>query len=168
MKLVSISNHVARRVFISILAASALAVGLPQSAFAQSDPMIGTWKLNLAKSTFSPGPPPRSSTLTIAEVGQGQTATFDGISAAGMPTHTVFTVINDGHPHPVTGSPVVDASSGRRINAYRTDYSLLKAGKELQTGAVILSTDGKTATFMNTGANADGQPLSNVAVYEKQ
>lgn len=26
--------------------------------FAQSDPGIGTWKLNLAKSTYSPGPPP--------------------------------------------------------------------------------------------------------------
>jgi hypothetical protein len=36
----------------------------PQTGFAQSDPLIGTWKLNLARSTFSPGPPPRMSRVT--------------------------------------------------------------------------------------------------------
>jgi hypothetical protein len=64
----SVSTIVARRVFISILAASALAVALPQVAFAaQTDPLIGTWKLNLAKSTYTAGPTPRSGTTTFQE-----------------------------------------------------------------------------------------------------
>jgi hypothetical protein len=29
----------------------------------QSTPLQGTWKLNVAKSTYSPGPPPKSQTL---------------------------------------------------------------------------------------------------------
>jgi hypothetical protein len=41
--------------------------------FAQaSDPRIGTWKLNAAKSKYSPGPPPKSQTLKIEPSGQGR------------------------------------------------------------------------------------------------
>ena len=45
--------------------AGALALALAGStAFAQgADLMLGTWKLNLAKSTYSPGPAPKSQTL---------------------------------------------------------------------------------------------------------
>jgi hypothetical protein len=39
---------------------------------AQSNPSIGTWKLNLAKSKYSPGPPPKSQTTKIEAVGMGQ------------------------------------------------------------------------------------------------
>jgi hypothetical protein len=36
----------------------AVATALPQAGFAQSaNPWMGTWQTNLAKSTFSPGPP---------------------------------------------------------------------------------------------------------------
>ena len=44
-------------VFSAILFATAL----PQIGFAQSDPLVGIWQLNLAKSKYSPGPPPKSS-----------------------------------------------------------------------------------------------------------
>jgi hypothetical protein len=32
---------------------------------AQSDPFLGTWQLDLAKSKFSPGPPPSGQTLSV-------------------------------------------------------------------------------------------------------
>jgi hypothetical protein len=32
---------------------------------AADNPFVGTWKLNVAKSKFSPGPPPQSQTVTI-------------------------------------------------------------------------------------------------------
>ena len=31
--------------------------------------LAGTWKLNSAKSSFSPGPPPKSMTVTYSDVG---------------------------------------------------------------------------------------------------
>jgi len=161
-------SSVFSRILIALLVVFALGAALPEAGFAQADPMIGTWKLNLAKSTYSPGPSPKSGTLTAAGAGQGQTFTFDAINAAGMGTKTVFAIIYDGQPHPATGSAVADAASIRRINAYLQNYSLMKAGKEIQTGALVLSTDGKTATFINTGVGANGQPISNVTVYEKQ
>src|SRR5205085_3569561 len=38
-------------------------------ALLASDPNLGTWKLNLAKSKFSPGPGPQSVTTTVREGG---------------------------------------------------------------------------------------------------
>jgi hypothetical protein len=35
-----------------------------------SDPLAGTWELNLGKSKFSPGPPPKSETRTYDVTGQ--------------------------------------------------------------------------------------------------
>lgn len=41
-----------------------------------SDPAIGTWKLNLEKSKFSPGPGPKSQIRTYVETPQGITLTI--------------------------------------------------------------------------------------------
>jgi len=42
----------------------------PSHAFAQGpNPLIGAWTLNIAKSTFSPGPPPKSATRTYTQNG---------------------------------------------------------------------------------------------------
>src|SRR6516225_7333959 len=49
--------------------AAVLATAVPEIGLAQSNPLIGTWKLNLAKSRFSGSPPPRSITLTFAGEG---------------------------------------------------------------------------------------------------
>jgi hypothetical protein len=43
-------------------------------ASAQGDAHVGTWELDLARSTFSPGPAPRRQTLTYRAEGQGSTA----------------------------------------------------------------------------------------------
>ena len=43
--------------------------------------MIGDWKLNLAKSKYSPGPPPRSSALNVHQSGEGLMAMFDNVNA---------------------------------------------------------------------------------------
>jgi hypothetical protein len=56
------------------------AAALPRTALAQSA-LVGTWKLNLAKSTYSPGPPPRSQTATVQAEGQGLRITLDVIRA---------------------------------------------------------------------------------------
>ena len=36
-----------------------------QSASAQGDPLLGTWVLNVAKSKYTPGPPPKEQTTTF-------------------------------------------------------------------------------------------------------
>src|SRR5216683_426328 len=72
---------------ISIILAMCSLGTLKSVASAQGDPQVGTWELDLAKSTFSPGPPPRRQTLTYSAEGQGLTAVLllQGIDASGKP-----------------------------------------------------------------------------------
>src|SRR5215831_17360087 len=83
--------------------AALLATAIPEIALAQSNPLIGTWKLNLAKSKYMGAPPPRSTTLTFVADGQNLTNTADTVDAQGQTVKTVFTHIYDGKPHPTTG-----------------------------------------------------------------
>src|SRR5512136_2166165 len=83
--------------------AAVFATAVPHVGLAQSNPLLGTWKLNLANSKFSPGPPPRSQTLTFAGDGQNLTNTSESIDAQGQATKTVFMHIYDGKPHSTTG-----------------------------------------------------------------
>jgi hypothetical protein len=53
------------------------------------DPLIGTWVLNVAKSTYSPGPAPKSETRTYTATARGFTYSSKGIDADGKPTKNV-------------------------------------------------------------------------------
>jgi hypothetical protein len=52
-----------------------LAIAIPQAAFAESDPLLGTWQLNLAKSKHTPGPGPKSATENIQRKGENRKLT---------------------------------------------------------------------------------------------
>ena len=85
---------------------------LPQAGSAQTNPRIGTWKLNLAKSTYSPGAlAPKSSTFNFQMEGQNLKNTVEGIDAEGKPTKAVFIHIYDGKPYPTTGAVGYDSSA---------------------------------------------------------
>ena len=137
---------------------------LPQVSFAQSSPLIGTWKLNLDKSKFSPGPPPRSATLTFTQDGQNIRNTTQGIDAQGNPTTGVLMHIYDGQPHPSTGGPDDAASAYTRVDANTFIFTRLRAGKLVAIGTGVVSQDGKTLTVNTTG----NVPAGGISVYEKQ
>jgi hypothetical protein len=168
MKLISLSTIVGRRVVTSMLVAFVLAIIAPQSVFAQSNPDVGVWKLNLAKSKYSPGPPPKSLTIASEAVGQGLRSTFEGVDAEGKPIKQVYQGMYDGKPQPTTGVPGVDASAFTRVDSYTTAFTLINAGKVVRTGTVVRSMDGKTITISGKGVNEKGQQIDNVGVYDKQ
>jgi hypothetical protein len=141
--------------------------GLPQPGFAQSDPFLGTWQLNLTKSKWSPGP--RSLTVTIQAEGQNHKFTGTGINAQGNPFSAVNMWIYDGVSHPVTNDPAFDAVAHTRVDAYTVIGSYTKAGKLVQILTDIVSQDGKTATATFIGTNANGQQINEILmVYDKQ
>jgi hypothetical protein len=161
-----------RRTFTTIamlFSAAVFTTTLPQAGFAQSNPLVGTWKLNLEKSKYSPGPAPKSSTRTTEAVGQSFRTTFEGISAEGNPTKLVLGPYSyDGKPYPVTGTLDFDAASYKQISNSMNEVTLIKSGKNVQTATGVLSADGKTYTITNSGVNAKGQQFTNVSVYDKQ
>ena len=73
-----------------------------------ADPIVGTWKLNVAKSTYSPGPAPKSITAKIEAAGEGEKRTADGVRGDDKPIRLEYTAQYDGKDNPITGSPTAD------------------------------------------------------------
>ena len=120
---------------------------------AQSDPTIGTWKLNLAKSKYSAGEPPKSSTVVIEPAGQGIKLTATTVIADGSTRRITYTASYDGKDAVVTGTPDYNGMSLKKVG-----------------GAVEGSRkkDGKTMTVKASGTTASGQRIESTQVYDKQ
>ena len=151
----------------TIVATILIGIGA-QSALAQGDPLLGSWVLNVAKSKYTPGPPPKEQTTTFEAAGQGLKVTTKGTNSAGQPTMTEYTANYDGKDNPVAGNPDWDSVALKRINANTVEYTRKRAGKVVQTATSVISKDGKTRTITSTGVNAQGQKIHNVGVYDKK
>jgi hypothetical protein len=146
---------------VVLLAVSSLAV-------AQTDPAVGTWKLNLSKSKYSPGPLPKSNTVTITAVANGVHVVAKGEDAAGRPTSIDYTATADGKDQPVKGAPAYDTTAMKRVDANTTEQTRKKEGKTVQTVTRKISADGKTMTVTTRGKDENGRTINNVAVYDRQ
>lgn len=156
-----------RWLFVAVVV---LAVGVASPVFAQ-DAHVGTWKQNFEKSKIDPAPTaPRaqSITRTYEKFGDGLKATLVTVSADGKRTTATFSAHFDGKDYPYTGSAAIDAIALKRIDNYSFEATNKKAGKVVVTGTNVVSKDGKTLTWTSKGTNAQGQPTSGVAVFEKQ
>jgi hypothetical protein len=149
---------------IFVLAAVACA-----PAFAQNNPAVGTWKLNVEKSTYTPGPAPKSLTRTLEAKGDNVKYSFEGVSAEGTSVAYSFTVAYDGKESAITGSMPggADTISIKRIDANNFETTLKKAGNVIGTAKSEISQDGKVTTVTAQGTNADGQAMTSSAVYDK-
>jgi hypothetical protein len=132
------------------------------------DPRTGTWVLNVAKSTYKPGPAPKSQTVTIQPSGQGEHVRSEARNINGTRVVTEYTAAYDGTDYPIKGSPVANTVSLKRIDARTTERFDKKDGHVMLVYRRVVSEDGKTMTVTINGVNAQRQQVSNVVVFEKQ
>jgi len=137
--------------------------------------LAGTWKLNVAKSKFSPGPAPKSGTRTHTAVDGGIKVVTDGVNSEGKKTHNEYTVKFDGKDYAekpmIDGKPNPDGAdmiSMKKVDDYNYETTTKKMGKVLTTTKTVISKDGKTLTATTTGKNAKGETVNNTTVAEKQ
>ncbi len=151
--------------FVAVAALFALA---PLQAL--SSPLVGTWKLNLTKSKYDPGPMPASLTRVVEAQGNGVKYTFTGVGADGKPISYGFSVQFDGKDNPINGSIPngADTISAVRSDANHYVATLKKAGKVVGTSKVSISADGKTTTVDSTGTTATGVPEHDIQIWDKQ
>jgi hypothetical protein len=83
--------------------------------------MVGTWEVNLSKSTYNPGPEPKSAINKFEPWEDGMKGTIDIVDAQGNKIHSEASVKFDGKDYPLKGSPIADAVSVKRINERQTD-----------------------------------------------
>ena len=135
-----------KRIVVVLVALAALLVASSTARSQSSDPWIGTWKVNLAKSTYKPGPKPTVAATVKMEPSAGATkTTIDGSDPEGKPIHTESVGKFDGKDNPVTGAQAPNTTTAlKRING-RTFEAVNKVdGKPTVTTRVVVSADGKT------------------------
>ena len=154
-----------------ILAVTLFAVLICATLQAQNTSLVGTWKLNVEKSKFDPGPGPKSLTRKVEALGSdGVKYTFEGVAADGKPLSYGFSVHFDGKDNPISGSIPngADTISAKMTGSHHFVAILKKGGKEIGTSKVSVSEDGKTTTVEVTGTNAAGAKTHDVQVFDKQ
>jgi len=157
------------RSLVSTVVGLGLSAAIVVPVFAQTDPQVGVWKLNVAKSKYSPGPAPATATTTIEAAGKGTKVSVDQTFPDGSKRQYSFTANYDGKDTPIVGNnPDADTVARTLVNASTVQTVSKKAGKVTTTQTSEVSKDGKTRTVTTKGVNAKGQQVNNVAIYEKQ
>jgi hypothetical protein len=153
-----------------LLAVSAMAT----SAAAQSkdDPALGTWKLNVARSTFTPGPPIKGDTRSYEVNDEGWLiVTTETIQPDGRRTGVRFAAKFDGKPYPQIGrfAPTVTLITYEPVDRRTLKYTQRDTkGTVLSTNTRTVSADGKTMTIEQRSMDAQGRPSVNVELFERQ
>jgi len=153
-----------------LMLGAALAALLPTTVLPAdvSDPLIGTWQLNPAKSKFSPGPGPKGQLRIYARSGDAEKLTAKGVDAEGKPTLVQYTANYDGKDYAIHGSSGGDRISLQRVDAFTTVSSQKRAGKAVITTTRVVSSDGKTLKVTSKGTTAQGETIDTVMVFEKR
>ncbi len=135
--------------------------------FAQGDPFVGAWTLNVDKSTFNTGGAGvRSRTLTITPKGDMFTHAQDTYRVGQDAVLKVtFDAKYDGSDAAVVGAAFSSVSftrMGRTLTRKAKDV-----GMEVESATYTVSADGKTLTIVTTGNNR-GIMYGSTQVFEKK
>jgi len=166
--MLAVKENVMRRALMSVCM---LLVFCTVAIFAQvpaAKNMVGTWKLELAKSKYSPGPIPKSQVATLEAAEGGMKVVSDRVEADGKTTHFEWTAKFDGKDYPVKGDPGRDAVSVKKVDDYTLDITNKKGGKATTTIHAVYAKDGKSRTETVTGTDTEGKKIENVTQWTKQ
>jgi hypothetical protein len=154
-------------------------VPLASSQTPAGDPMAGTWKMNVARSSFVPGPAPRSVTYRYENRSDGFTLWISsGENASGNPTFSYSLRKYDGQEYPVynvatmtafatTGARPGQTQSARLVDAYTTEVVNKNDGRVTTTVRRTMARDGKSFTMRTTGTNAAGERVDDTTIWER-
>jgi hypothetical protein len=137
------------------------------------DVQTGTWKANVSKSHYKTATPPQSQVVNIAPQGKdGVKVTVTAINPKGEKLNVEYSAQYDGkeYPRTETGAGAVQGQtvSLKRIDPRTAERVAYLKGKKLTVEKWEISADGKTRTVTQSGVGADGKPVDNVIIYEKQ
>jgi hypothetical protein len=145
---------------------------------ANTDPFLGTWKLNAAKSKFSPAfyalmkqAPPKEQTVVIRELGTDELeVTMTGTQTDGKPIATKSTSPRQGGALKIQQGNFPEGMTivSTRIDPNTSYLTFMLNGKQVFVAESVVSKNGKT--FQNTakGTDPQGKPVESTGVYDKQ
>jgi hypothetical protein len=151
------------------LAAFAVMVSITAISLAAGpDPVVGTWTLDLSKSTFPAGMAPKSQTRTYSQSGPSITLVMKTVGADGKEATAQTTYQLDGKDYPITGSPDYDTLTAKQVNPRTATFTLKKGDKAVGSTNRTVSKDGKILTSKTSVTTAKGDKSESTMVFNKQ
>lgn len=134
-----------------------------------SDPFVGTWTLNPARSTFDAHHRPTEGTMVFEGTADGQyLMNAHGKNEKGEPvTERPVRFIPDGRPYPVPGAP------GIAMIVTQPDHHTIRSeartedGKIVGSGTMVVSADGQSLTANTTGVDTEQRQFTLITVWER-
>jgi hypothetical protein len=129
--------------------------------------MMGTWKLNEAKSKLGPEAA-KNSTVVYEAAGDNIKCTIDGVDGQGKPSHIEWTGKFDGKDYPLTGDSSGNMRAYKKINDRTMDGITKKDGKVTGNSSIVVAADGKSRTVTTDLTDSAAKKTHSVAFYDKQ
>jgi hypothetical protein len=131
--------------------------------------LFGTWKMDDAKSKYSPGPVPKSNIAKWEPFQGGVKLSVDVVTATGETQHYESSGKFDGKDNPVKGTnPDGDTVAFSKIDSRNYQVVTKQGGKTTITAHIVVAADGKTRITTQTGKNGKGETVKNTMFYDKQ
>ncbi len=154
----------------SLLCKALIVVAISTAVLFGADNSLGTWKLNIGKSKYTPAPMPlKSLTVTREASDGGVKQTTTGEQTDGTAINASYTAKYDGTEVHVTGNAPYDMIGVKQVNANTfTDQRSKMGGPYKATGRTVISNGGKTMTMTAKGTNGQGKEFTSTFVLDKQ
>jgi len=127
--------------------------------------LLGTWRLDLTKSKYFPGPAPLSETRIYTADKEGVLGAINRVYAD-RHAEIIEYRANYDREQTVTGTPAYDAIKLKRVDDYTSESTLSHAGIVFGTAKRVISPDGNTMTITFERKTAE-DTVRNVAVYRR-
>jgi hypothetical protein len=128
----------------------------------------GTWVLNPAKSTYKPGPPPKSGVLRVDYIGNRRRSVLETITADGGRARSEYEAPLDGKDYPITGSASADTVALRQAAPGTIERTDKRKGQIVMLVTIRLSSNDNVLTVTQKGVTTSAGMIDNTIVYERQ
>lgn len=145
---------------------SALLVG---TCFGQApEGAVGTWKVNVARSTFTGDTQPKSFIVRIEPHGKGEVFTFDRLEADGRATSSSTVLYFDGEPRQFRDFGCSGIQSSRRADSRTVEILRMCASGAWTRFVRRLSVQPRELVLEITELQSDGRRFERRLILEKR
>ena len=161
------SHRLVVRSRLAALAAFALLSARPP-LLGQTSDWFGTWRLDLQKSVYIPGPAPYArATMKVEPLDAGRVRfSYDFVYPRGGVQHLEWDGRFDGD-YMVQGADEYVTYAYRKTGDRTYDIVAKLDTRETAVAKVTLAADGRTLTTITRSRNARGEEIANTTVYDK-
>jgi hypothetical protein len=149
--------------FLLVSASASLA-----QAVGQPDPFVGTWRMNVVKSTYPPGTRPRQMVIEMTSAADGVHYRSRITYANGRSTRAEYTADYTGKEAIVTGSAgIMLPVSLKRVSANTVVARYMRGLQAVATSRRTVSRTGRIMTIKTISPDKSGKSVISIGVYEK-